>query len=272
MGIDGATGAAGSDGGSRPGRESESERDVAGGGGCDGSGMGGGVAVGKTATPPARATGRYTCVVGCEAAAEGMTEGRLWWLESLRSDPDGLPGLLKQSAAWPPPSLLVRFSGGRSSSVAAAASSAPEAEEAEEECFRLRVEFQWFLMALSVRPERSLAMVAHLLSNLAWARRMVSSSSGVKGRCSTCGESWLHHRRRHDLPDRPGMDLLMRDQLRAPWRPTRRCSASSSSGLQGPLIRSTSLAPPSLHADDMAATSDRSTSKEDGTNGSDLIE
>nr|ACR36067.1 unknown [Zea mays] len=99
-------------------------------------------------------------------------------------------------------------------------------------------------MALSVRPERRRAMVAHLLPNLACARRMVSSSSAVKGRCSTCGDSWLHHRRRHDLPERPGMDRLMRDQLRAPWRATRRCRASSSSGLQGPLIRSTSDLPP----------------------------
>lgn len=181
-----------------------------------------------------------------------MTEGRLWWLESLRSDPDGLPGL-KQSPGYP--SLLVRFSGRRSSSTASSPGEAEAEAEADaeddEEYLRLSVEFQWFLMALSVRPESRRAMVAHLLPNLAWARRMVSSSSGVKGRCSTCGESWLHHRRRHDLPDRPGMDLLMSDQLRAPWRPTSRCSASSSSGLHGPLIRSTSLPPPPpppLHA------------------------
>jgi len=94
IGIGGATGVASA--GSNPGRDSERERDVAGGGGGggdDGSGMGG-VAVGSTTTPPARATGRYTCVVaGCEAAADGMTEGRLWWLESLKSDPDKLPGL-----------------------------------------------------------------------------------------------------------------------------------------------------------------------------------
>ena len=102
---------------SRPGKESEKERDVAGGGGGggdDGSGMGVGVAVvGKTVIPPARATGRYTCAVGCVEAAEG----RLWWEESLRSDPDRLPGLKLQSVGWPP-SLLVRFSG-RSSSAAA---------------------------------------------------------------------------------------------------------------------------------------------------------
>jgi hypothetical protein len=168
-----------------------------------------------------------------------MTDGRLWWLESLRSDPEGLPGL-KHSPGCP--SLLVLFRALPSSSPL---SGDADAEDPDAEYLRLSVEFQWFLMALSVRPESNLAMVAHLFPNLAWARRMASSSSGVKGRCSTCGESWLHHRRRHDLPDRPGMDLLMRDQLRAPWRPTRRCSASSSSGLHGPLIRSTSLA---LHA------------------------
>ncbi|KAM1776439.1 hypothetical protein ACFX11_043252 [Malus domestica] len=71
-------------------------------------------------------------------------------------------------------------------------------------------------MALSVRPLSSRAMVAHLFPNRAWARIMVSSSSGLKGRCSTSGESWLHHRRRQDLPDLPGIDLLISDQFLGP--------------------------------------------------------
>ncbi|KAF4363461.1 hypothetical protein F8388_016589 [Cannabis sativa] len=54
---------------------------------------------------------------------------------------------------------------------------------------RRRVEFQWFLMALSVRPGRSLAMVAHLFPWAAWAWMMMESSSGVKGRCCTLGHS-----------------------------------------------------------------------------------
>uniref|UniRef100_A0A7C9ACK1 Secreted protein n=1 Tax=Opuntia streptacantha TaxID=393608 RepID=A0A7C9ACK1_OPUST len=96
-------------------------------------------------------------------------------------------------------------------------------------------------MALSVRPLRSLAIVAHLLPNLAWALMMISSSSGENGRCSTSGESWLHHRSRQDLPDLPGIDLLINDQFRAPCRWTSFCKSSSSSGLHGPLIRSAAI-------------------------------
>jgi len=36
-----------------------------------------------------------------------------------------------------------------------------------DENFHLSIEFHWFLIALSVRPLRSLAMVAHLLQYLA---------------------------------------------------------------------------------------------------------
>ena len=41
-----------------------------------------------------------------------------------------------------------------------------------------------FLTALSVRPGRRHAMVAQRLPSRAWARTMVTSSSGVKGRRS----------------------------------------------------------------------------------------
>lgn len=70
---------------------------------------------------------------------------------------------------------------------------------------------------------------------------MVSSSSGVKARCSTWGDSWLHHRSLQDLPERPGIDLLMSDQFLGPCLSTSFCKASSSSGLHGPLIRSMSF-------------------------------
>ena len=109
------------------------------------------------------------------------------------------------------------------------------------EHFLFKVEFQWFFIALSVRPDRRRAMVAHLLPNRAWARIIVSSSSDVNALCSTWGESWLHHLNRHDFPDLPGMDLLIKDQLRGPCFCTSFCKASSSSGLHGPLIRSTSF-------------------------------
>ena len=54
-----------------------------------------------------------------------------------------------------------------------------------DEEFHLSVEFQWFLIALSVWPLRSLAMVAHLLPYIAWAWTMRLSSSF---------DSWLHLR------------------------------------------------------------------------------
>ncbi|KAH0911753.1 hypothetical protein HID58_035074 [Brassica napus] len=57
------------------------------------------------------------------------------------------------------------------------------------EHFRLSVEFQWFFTALSVRPLRRRAIVAHLLPNLARAETIVSSSSAENGRCSTSGDS-----------------------------------------------------------------------------------
>ncbi|KAG0493364.1 hypothetical protein HPP92_004358 [Vanilla planifolia] len=109
------------------------------------------------------------------------------------------------------------------------------------EYFRFRVEFQWFLTALSVRPLSNRAMVAHLFPKRWWALMMSSSSSGEKERCSTDGDSWLHHRSRHDFPDLPGIDLLISDQFLAPSLFTSLCNISSSSGLHGPLIRSISL-------------------------------
>uniref|UniRef100_A0A0A9DD32 Uncharacterized protein n=1 Tax=Arundo donax TaxID=35708 RepID=A0A0A9DD32_ARUDO len=87
-------------------------------------------------------------------------------------------------------------------------------------------------------------MAAHRLPRRAWARRMAASSSAVNGRRSTCGDSWLHHRRRHDFPDRPGISRPIAVQFRAPCRSTSRRSASSSSGLHGPLIRSHSASAP----------------------------
>uniref|UniRef100_A0A8R7K0B1 Uncharacterized protein n=1 Tax=Triticum urartu TaxID=4572 RepID=A0A8R7K0B1_TRIUA len=98
------------------------------------------------------------------------------------------------------------------------------------------VEFQWFLTELSVRPTSLRAMVAHLLPCLLWRSKMRRSSSGVKARRCTPGLSWLHQRRRQDLPVRPGISALMTVQFRAPWRATASRSSSSSSGLHDPLI------------------------------------
>lgn len=82
------------------------------------------------------------------------------------------------------------------------------------DCLRFKVEFQQFLTAVSVWPFRSLPMVAHLLPCSTGAWMMILSSSGVKGRWSTSGESWLHHRFWQDMPDLPGMDLITSCQFR----------------------------------------------------------
>ena len=83
-------------------------------------------------------------------------------LESLKSDPDGLLGFKYRPVpvTVPAPTLADLFSGcGFETS---SLKSSPMDEH-----FRLSVEFQWFLMALSVRPLRRRAMVAHLLPNRA---------------------------------------------------------------------------------------------------------
>ncbi|THU66074.1 hypothetical protein C4D60_Mb05t10360 [Musa balbisiana] len=109
---------------------------------------------------------------------------------------------------------------------------------------RRRVEFQWFLTALSVRPGRRRAMVAHLFPYRAWAATMASSSAGLKGRRCTVGLSWLHHRSRHDFPDRPGMLALITVQLRGPCCSTSRIRTASSSGFHEPLTGCSPTPPP----------------------------
>lgn len=94
--------------------------------------------------PPVLATGRYTLI--------GVTV--LFVVESLTSDPEGLPGL-KQPPTGSAPALTDLLRGG-----------VFEVED-EDEYFLFKVEFQWFLTALSVLPESNLAMVAHLFPNLA---------------------------------------------------------------------------------------------------------
>lgn len=52
---------------------------------------------------------------------------------------------------------------------------------------------QWFFTALSVRPGKSLAMVAHLFPCTRWEARRRSSSSSVKGLLLILGSNWLNH-------------------------------------------------------------------------------
>ena len=56
-------------------------------------------------------------------------------------------------------------------------------------------EFQWFLIALSVRPLSSFEMSAHLWPTSSHAVKMTSSSASVHGPLLISGERWLCHLR-----------------------------------------------------------------------------
>ena len=68
---------------------------------------------------------------------------------------------------------------------------------------RLSVAFHLFLMALSGRPTRRLAMAAHLFPSSLCASMMIWSSSSVHGSFDIDGSRWLCHRSRHCFPTRP---------------------------------------------------------------------
>ena len=55
--------------------------------------------------------------------------------------------------------------------------------------------FQWFLIVLSVRPGRRLAILAHLLPRSECASRRIWSSSSVHGVFLIAGLRWLYHLR-----------------------------------------------------------------------------
>lgn len=112
------------------------------------------------------------------------------------------------------------------------------------------VEFQWFFIALSVRPGTHLAIKAHLLPNLilikkylkcayiiAWSYYSVHLSFFISGL------RWLCHLYRHCFPILPGRFCAIRLQFLAPFWPTNEKTKSSSYFVlnnqiftQGPLI------------------------------------
>mmetsp|Transcript_31164 Transcript_31164/g.72864 ORF Transcript_31164/g.72864 Transcript_31164/m.72864 type:complete len:350 (-) Transcript_31164:914-1963(-) len=102
-------------------------------------------------------------------------------------------------------------------------------------CLR-SVEFQWFLMALSVRPGRSLAISAHLFWRVECASMSRRSSSDDHRSFLTLGSSWLCHRSRICLPVRPGRWTASADQDLRPCFLTSSMTISSSSLFHGHLV------------------------------------
>mmetsp|Transcript_15714 Transcript_15714/g.35231 ORF Transcript_15714/g.35231 Transcript_15714/m.35231 type:complete len:225 (+) Transcript_15714:432-1106(+) len=96
-----------------------------------------------------------------------------------------------------------------------------------------RTLFQWFLIALSVLPERYLAMSDHLLPKWPCSSRSIRSSSCVHGSFFTASSRWLCHLSRHCLPDRPGSFLATSDHARTPSIATSCRTMASSACVHG---------------------------------------
>jgi hypothetical protein len=101
--------------------------------------------------------------------------------------------------------------------------------------FRFIVEFQWFLMWLSVLPGRSLLINAHLLPYMRYAWINVISSSSVHLSFLMSGFRWLCHLSLHCFPIRPLKCLAISDQFLGPFIVTNFVSLSSSSSVHMPL-------------------------------------
>ena len=104
--------------------------------------------------------------------------------------------------------------------------------------FLLSVEFQWFLIALSVLPGNRGAMRAQAFPHAACFSSKIWSSSGDHSLLLISGLRWLCHRSRHCLPMRPGSCAAINDQRLAPCLPTSVTIATSSSWVHCPLTKS----------------------------------
>jgi hypothetical protein len=99
--------------------------------------------------------------------------------------------------------------------------------------FFFMVEFQWFLMELSVRPGSILVISAHLLPWAVCARNRIHSSCGIHSTFRMLGLRWLCHRSRHCLPSRPSTNFAMKDHRCGPYFSTSLRTRLSSCSVQG---------------------------------------
>ena len=89
------------------------------------------------------------------------------------------------------------------------------------------MEFQWFLMVLSVRPFSTFDISAHLFVCSLFYRYSTSSSSNVQEDFLTLGSRWLCHLSRQDFPFLPGKWSAIYVHFCAPSLLTRYISFSS---------------------------------------------
>ena len=142
------------------------------------------------------------------------------------------------AAPTPPPPWAPAERGGRTPGTASAGGtrrrrrgfgspSAPSAPAASASSFRLRwrsslrsIEFQRFLIALSVRPGKHLTITDHRVPYRLTASWIARSSSAVHFAFVTCGLRWLCHRSRHCLPVRAPICSPMSDHRTLPPLPS----------------------------------------------------
>lgn len=103
--------------------------------------------------------------------------------------------------------------------------------------FLLIVEFQWFLMQLSVLPGKNLEMMAHLFPWILWAAIRIVSSFKLHLAFFIWGFKWLCHLSLHCLPTRLTKCFAILDQFFGPWISTKSNRAWSSSLDQLPFKR-----------------------------------
>jgi hypothetical protein len=95
------------------------------------------------------------------------------------------------------------------------------------------VEFQWFLIELSVLPRMILVISAHLFPWAVWAKKRTHYSCNVQSTFNILGLRWLCHLYLHCLPNLPVTNLAMKDHLWGPYFSTNFFTSWSSYSVQG---------------------------------------
>ena len=98
------------------------------------------------------------------------------------------------------------------------------------------VEFQWFLIVLSVLPGKNLHNKLHLLPYFLCIKYNIISSSLDQEVLLTVGHKWLNHLSLHCFPILSGKKDDMYDHFSGPYFSTNNIKFLSSSSVHGPLF------------------------------------
>jgi len=95
----------------------------------------------------------------------------------------------------------------------------------QKSCKKFRIlffilEFQWFLIALSVRPGKKEVISTHLLPFNLWQRNNTHSSSSLQASLLILGFKWLCHLSLHYFPILPGICWAIKVHFYGPYYST----------------------------------------------------